>query len=43
LLNAGIALDVQNSIGNEQVVVEFLCAANIQDRVRVAIDLPDFF
>ena len=41
LLDAGIALDVQNAIGNEQIVVEFLCAADVQDRVRFAIKLPN--
>src|SRR5881227_1642789 len=42
LLNAGVALDVKNAIGNEQVVVELLRATNVQDRVRIAIKLPDF-
>ena len=39
--NARIALDVKNAIGNEQIVIEFLCAANVQDRIGVAIELPD--
>ncbi len=43
LLDAGIALDVQNAIGNEEIVVEFLCAADVQDRVRFAIKLPNSF
>ena len=43
LLNAGVALDVKNAIGNEQIVIELLRAANIQDCVGVAIKLPDFF
>jgi hypothetical protein len=42
LLNAGVALDVKNAIGNEQVVVEFLRATNVQDCVRIAIELPNF-
>jgi hypothetical protein len=37
LLDAGIALDVQNAIGNEEIVVEFLCAADVQDGVRFAV------
>jgi len=43
LFNAGVALDVKNTIRNEQIVVEFLRAANVQDRVGIAIELPDFF
>ena len=43
MLNAGVALDVKNAIGNEQVVVEFLGATDVQDCVRIAIQLPDFF
>ena len=43
LLNAGIALDVKNAVGNQQIVVELLRAANVQDRVSLAIELPDFF
>ena len=43
LLNAGIALDVKDSIRNEQVVIEFLRAANVQDRVGLAIEPPDSF
>ena len=43
LLNAGVALDVKNAVGNEQVVVEFLGATDVQDCVRIAIQLPDFF
>ena len=41
LLHAGIALDVENAIAREQVVVEFLCAADVQDRVGLAIKLLD--
>ena len=41
LLNAGIALDIENTIGNKQVVVEFLRSANVQDRVGVAIKLSN--
>jgi hypothetical protein len=37
LLKAGVALDVKNAIGNEQVVVEFLGATDVQDCVRIAI------
>ena len=43
LFDAGIALDVKNAIGNEQVVIKFLRAANIQNRISLAIKLPDFF
>ena len=43
LLNAGVALDVKNSIGNEQVLVKFLRPANVQDCISLAIELPDFF
>src|SRR5262249_34160498 len=43
LLDAGVALDVKNAIGSEQVVVEFLRAADVQDRVRIAIEFTDFF
>ena len=42
LLNPGIALDVKNAIAYQQVVVEFLGAANVQDGVGVAIKLTDF-
>ena len=43
MLHARIALDVKNAIAHEQIVVEFLRAADIQDRVGFAIELPDFF
>src|SRR5206468_234496 len=43
LLNAGIAFDVKDTIGHEQVIVEFLRPADIQNRVGFAIELPDFF
>ena len=43
LFNTRVALDVKNAIGNKQVVVEFLRAANIQDGISVSIELPDFF
>src|SRR3979411_2732014 len=42
LLDAGIALYVENAIAFQQVIVEFLRAADVQDRVRVAIKLTDF-
>jgi len=34
LFNTGVALDVENAIGNEQIVIELLRAANVQDCVR---------
>src|SRR6266550_4006448 len=43
LFNTGVALDVKNAVGNEQVVVEFLGATDVQDCVRIAIQLPDLF
>ena len=43
LFNTGIALDVKNAIGNKQIVIEFLRAANIQDCISVSIKLPIFF
>ena len=43
LFNAGIALDVKDAIGNEQVLVEFLRAANVQDRIGIPIELTNFF
>ena len=43
LFNAWIAFDVENAIAREQIVVEFLRAANVQDGVGFAIKLPDFF
>ena len=43
LFNARIAFDVENAIGNQQIVVKLLCAADVQDCVRFAIKLPNFF
>jgi hypothetical protein len=43
LLNAGVALDVKNAVGNKQIVIKFLRTTNVQDCVRIAIELPDFF
>ncbi len=43
LFNAGIALDVKNAVGNKQIVIELLRAANVQDGVSFAIQLPDSF
>ncbi len=43
LFNARIALDVKNAIGSEQIVVEFLRAADVQDGVRFSIELSDSF
>jgi hypothetical protein len=43
LFDAGIAFDVKDAIGNEQVVIKLLCAADVQDCVRFAIQLPNFF
>jgi len=43
LFDAWIALDINDSIALEQIVVELLRAANIEDGVSVAIKLTDFF
>ena len=43
LFNAWIALDVKNAIGSEQIVVEFLRAADVQDRVCFSIELSNSF
>jgi hypothetical protein len=43
LLYAGITLDVKNAIRTEEVVVKFLCTANVQDCVRFAIQLANLF
>ena len=43
LFNARIAFDVNDPIALEQVVIEFLRAADVQDGVGFAIKLPDFF
>ena len=37
LLNTRVALDVENAIGNEQIVIELLRATDVQDCVRIAI------
>ena len=42
LFHAGVAFDVKNAIAREQVVVELLRAADIQDGIGVAIKLADF-
>jgi len=42
LLNARVALDVKNAIGNQQVVIKFLRPANVQDCICLAIQLLDF-
>ena len=42
LLNAGIALHVKDAIAFRQIFIEFLGAANIQDRVGIRIQLTDF-
>ena len=42
LLHARVALDVKNVVALEQIVVEFLGAADVKDRVRLEIKLPDF-
>ncbi len=42
LLHARVAFDVENAIAREQVVIEFLRAADIQDRISFAVKLPDF-
>ena len=41
LLDARIAFDVENAVALEQVVVELLRSANIQDRIRVPVELAD--
>ena len=43
LLDARVALDVENAIALKQIVVELLRAANVQDRIRFAIKLTDLF
>src|SRR6266513_2872057 len=43
LLHAGVALDVKNTIGNEQIVIELLRTTNVQDCIRIAIELPNCF
>src|SRR5205823_9429926 len=42
LFDARVALDINDPIAFEQVVIELLRSANVQDRVRLAIKLPDF-
>ena len=41
LFNPRIALDIENSVTRQQVVIEFLCAANIQNRIGRFIKLTD--
>ena len=43
LLNPWIALNIEDAIACEQIVIKFLCAANVQDRVGVAIKLSNLF
>src|SRR5947199_2559254 len=43
LLDPRIAFNVQNPIRNEQIVVEFLCAADVQNSVRIPVKLPNSF
>src|SRR5437899_939845 len=43
LLNTGIALDVKKAFTGKKVLVQFLRAANIQDRIGFAIKLTDLF
>ena len=33
LFNAGITFDVKNAIARQEIVIEFLCAADIQDGI----------
>ena len=42
LLDARVALDVKNALASQQIVIEFLGAADIEDRVRLAVKLLDF-
>src|SRR2546423_2929161 len=41
LLHARIALDVEDAVAREQVGIEFLGAADVEDRVGFAIELAD--
>ena len=41
LLHAGIAFDVKNAVALQQVVIEFLAPANIEDGIGVPVELPD--
>jgi len=43
LLNPRIALDINNAIALQQIVIELLRPANVQDRVGVPIKLANFF
>ena len=43
LLDARIAFDVENAIAREQIVVEFLRAADVQDRVGFAVEFANSF
>ena len=42
LLDARVALDVKNALALQQIVIEFLSPADIEDRVRLAVELSDF-
>ena len=43
LFDPWIAFDVNDPIALEQIVIEFLRAANVQNRVGLAIKLTDLF
>ena len=43
LFDAWIALDINDAVTGEQVVVEFLRAADVEDRVGFAVEVADFF
>src|SRR5262252_2694481 len=43
LLHAGVALDVKNTVRNQQIVVELLRTTNVQNCIRIAIELPNCF
>ncbi len=42
LLDARVALDVKNALALQQIVVELLSSADVEDRVRLAVELLDF-
>ncbi len=42
LLNPGIAFDVKNALALQQIVIEFLSPADVEDGVRFAVELLDF-
>ena len=41
LLDAGIALDIEDAVALEQVLVEFLRAADVQDGIGLPVELDD--